>query len=68
MQASGKAAQSFTLQHLLPDDGPPADAEQEDLILWTAGGLFTGGSDTVCLGTIACYCYILSADAANPVG
>ncbi|KAF8582288.1 cytochrome P450 [Ramaria rubella] len=44
--ASGKANPSFTSQYLCPEDGPPATAELEDLVLWTAGALYSGGSDT----------------------
>ncbi|KAF8517574.1 cytochrome P450 [Hysterangium stoloniferum] len=44
--AAGMAVPSFTSKYLAPDDGPPADQEQEDLVLWTAGALYSAGSDT----------------------
>ncbi|KAJ7684384.1 cytochrome P450 [Mycena polygramma] len=44
--AAGTATPSFTSSLLRPSDGPPADAETEDLILWAAGGLYSAGADT----------------------
>jgi cytochrome P450 len=43
----GIAPPSFTSQLLQPGDGPKADAEKDDIILWTAGALFAAGADTV---------------------
>jgi len=44
--AAGKAYPSFTATLLQTEDGRPADPELEDLVLWTAGGLYTAGADT----------------------
>ncbi|KAK7024048.1 O-methylsterigmatocystin oxidoreductase [Favolaschia claudopus] len=44
--AAGTAIPSFTSTFLRPSDGPPADAETEDLVLWAAGGLYAAGADT----------------------
>ncbi|KAJ7765749.1 cytochrome P450 [Mycena metata] len=44
--AVGIAIPSFTSTLLQPSDGPPADAEAEDIIMWTAGALFAAGADT----------------------
>lgn len=38
---------SFTSQYLATEGAPPPTAEFEDLVLWTAGALYTGGYDTV---------------------
>ncbi|KAJ6538524.1 cytochrome P450 [Mycena vulgaris] len=44
--AAGTAIPSFTSTLLQPSDGPPADAEVEDIILWAAGALYIAGADT----------------------
>ncbi|KAF8335172.1 cytochrome P450 [Amanita rubescens] len=43
---SGNFIQSFSSQHLLPEDGPAIDAEEEDIIKWAGGALYFGGADT----------------------
>ncbi|ESK87633.1 cytochrome p450 [Moniliophthora roreri MCA 2997] len=42
---SGKYADSFTSQHLAPSVGS-VTPENEDIIKWTAGGLYAGATDT----------------------
>ncbi|KAF7359102.1 Cytochrome P450 [Mycena sanguinolenta] len=44
--AAGIAVPSFTSALLRPADEPPANAETEDLIMWTAGALYAAGADT----------------------
>ncbi|KAJ7891352.1 cytochrome P450 [Mycena olivaceomarginata] len=44
--AAGTTVPSFTSELLRSSDGPPADVEGEDLILWAAGGLYAAGADT----------------------
>jgi len=44
--AAGTAMPSFTSQYLATEGAPPPTAEFEDLVLWTAGALYTGGYDT----------------------
>ncbi|GJJ12354.1 hypothetical protein Clacol_006595 [Clathrus columnatus] len=44
--AAGKASSSFSSKYLCPENGESVSAELEDLVLWTSGALFTGGSDT----------------------
>ncbi|KAJ7215314.1 cytochrome P450 [Mycena haematopus] len=44
--AAGTAVPSFTSALLRPSDGPEADPEMEDLIMWTASGLYAAGADT----------------------
>ncbi|KAJ7491019.1 cytochrome P450 [Mycena latifolia] len=43
---AGKAVPSFASTLLQPTDGPPADADAEDIILWAAGALYIAGADT----------------------
>lgn len=51
--AAGRAVPSFTSTLLQPPDGPPADPEMEDIILWTAGALYAAGADTTVAATKA---------------
>ncbi|KAF7324453.1 Cytochrome P450 [Mycena sanguinolenta] len=44
--AAGTAVPSFTSALLRPADELPANAETEDLIMWTAGALYAAGADT----------------------
>ncbi|KAF7360503.1 O-methylsterigmatocystin oxidoreductase [Mycena venus] len=44
--AAETAVPSFTSTLLRPSDGPPADAEAEDLILWAAGGSTVSATTT----------------------
>ncbi|KAJ7184544.1 cytochrome P450 [Mycena filopes] len=44
--AAGTATPSFTSTLLQPPEGPPADADTEDIVLWTAGALYAAGADT----------------------
>lgn len=46
-QESGNYVESFTSQHLRPDDGHEMDAEEEDIIKWCSAALYVGGADTV---------------------
>ncbi|PPQ92201.1 LOW QUALITY PROTEIN: hypothetical protein CVT25_008975 [Psilocybe cyanescens] len=46
---SGNYIPSFTSRYLLPEDGHPLSAEEEDIIKWCAGALYAGGADTVCV-------------------
>ncbi|PFH47843.1 hypothetical protein AMATHDRAFT_151131 [Amanita thiersii Skay4041] len=43
---SGNYIDSFTSQHLHPEDGHMVDAEEEDIIKWAGGALYFGGADT----------------------
>ena len=47
-QASGKYDESFTSQHLLPDDEHIVDEEEESVIKWCTSAMFFAGTDTVC--------------------
>ena len=47
LQESGDFLQSFSSQHLRPEDGHAIDAEEEDIIKWASGALYFGGADTV---------------------
>jgi len=46
-QESGNYVESFTSQHLRPEDGHEIDAEEEDIIKWCSAALYVGGADTV---------------------
>lgn len=43
---SGTAVHSFSTSMLQGEDGNGVDAKEEDIILWLAGSLYGGGSDT----------------------
>ncbi|OAX32518.1 cytochrome P450 [Rhizopogon vinicolor AM-OR11-026] len=43
---SGNYIDSFSSQHLRPEDGHEIDAEEEDIIKWCSAALYTGGADT----------------------
>ncbi|KAK2460279.1 hypothetical protein APHAL10511_007668 [Amanita phalloides] len=43
---SGNFIESFSSQHLRPDDGRAIDTEEEDIIKWASGALYFGGADT----------------------
>ncbi|KAF8626110.1 hypothetical protein AX17_006606 [Amanita inopinata Kibby_2008] len=43
---SGNYIESFTSQHLQPEDRHAVDEEEEDVIKWAAGALYFGGADT----------------------
>ncbi|KIL57118.1 hypothetical protein M378DRAFT_16464 [Amanita muscaria Koide BX008] len=44
--ASGTYTESFSSQHLRPEDGRDVDVEEEDVIKWAGGALYFGGADT----------------------
>jgi len=46
-QESGNYIESFTSQHLRPEDGHEIDAEEDDIIKWCSAALYAGGADTV---------------------
>ncbi|KAJ7491020.1 cytochrome P450 [Mycena latifolia] len=43
---AGTAVPTFTSTLLQPPDGPPADAETEDIVLWAAKALYIAGAET----------------------
>ncbi|KAF8630710.1 hypothetical protein AX15_002762 [Amanita polypyramis BW_CC] len=43
---SGNFIESFSSQHLQPEDGRAIDSEEEDTIKWASGALYFGGADT----------------------
>ncbi|KZT21317.1 cytochrome P450 [Neolentinus lepideus HHB14362 ss-1] len=43
---SGNYIESFTSQHLLPEDKHTPDSEEEDIIRWCSAAMYAGGADT----------------------
>ncbi|TFK48195.1 cytochrome P450 [Heliocybe sulcata] len=43
---SGTYIESFTSQHLQPEDGRTVDSQEEDIIKWCSAALYAGGADT----------------------
>ncbi|KAL0957850.1 hypothetical protein HGRIS_000034 [Hohenbuehelia grisea] len=59
---NGHYSESFTSQLLRPDHSGMVDGEQEDIIKWSAGGLYAGATDT----TISAILSFISLMALHP--
>ncbi|KAF8335162.1 cytochrome P450 [Amanita rubescens] len=56
---SGKFTESFSSQHLRPEDGHMVDGEEEDIVKWASSALYFGGADTT-VGSVLSFILLMT--------